>query len=99
MKREKKKEEKIREGNKEENKNYRGASNEGREGLKMGEGLFFEKLMTVEELADALGLAPQTIRNWVAMRRLPYLRIGGRTRFRRESLEAWLLDQEKKPCQ
>jgi excisionase family DNA binding protein len=65
----------------------------------MGEELFFEKLMTVEELADALGLAPQTIRNWVALRRLPYLRIGGRTRFRRDSLRAWLAKQENQPCQ
>ncbi|MCO5142091.1 MAG: helix-turn-helix domain-containing protein [Oligoflexia bacterium] len=61
--------------------------------------LFFEKLMTVEELADALGLRPQTIRNWVAMRRLPYLRIGGKTRFRRESLEVWLAEKERQPCQ
>jgi len=59
---------------------------------------FFERLITVEEFAGALGLAPQTIRNWVAMRKVPYLKIGGRTRFRRESLEAWLAQQENKPC-
>jgi excisionase family DNA binding protein len=64
----------------------------------MGKEPFFERLMTVEELAGALHLRPQTIRNWVAMRRLPYLSIGGRTRFRRTSVEAWLAQQEKKPC-
>jgi excisionase family DNA binding protein len=60
----------------------------------VGEELFFEKLMTVEELAGALGFAPQTIRNWVAQRQMPYLRIGGKTRFRWKSIESWLERKE-----
>ncbi len=58
----------------------------------------FENLVTVEELAGALGLAPQTIRNWVALRQIPYLRVGGKTRFRRKSIEAWLEQKEFNPC-
>jgi excisionase family DNA binding protein len=64
------------------------------EGIIVGEELFFEKLMTVEELAGALGFAPQTIRNWVAQRQMPYLRIGGKTRFRWKSIESWLERKE-----
>lgn len=57
-------------------------------------GQFFEKLMSVEEVADALRVAPQTLRNWVALRRVPFIRIGGKTRFRWKSVEAWLERKE-----
>jgi excisionase family DNA binding protein len=55
-------------------------------------------LMTVENLAAALGKAPQTIRNWVAQRRIPFVP-GRPVMFRRASIEAWLEKQEIKPCQ
>jgi excisionase family DNA binding protein len=58
----------------------------------------FEKFLTVEELAGALGIAPKTVRNWVALRRIPFLRLGGKTRFRRRSIEAWLERKEFNPC-
>jgi excisionase family DNA binding protein len=57
-----------------------------------------ENLVTVEELAGALGIAPKTVRNWVALRQIPFLRIGGKTRFRRRSIEAWLEQKEFNPC-
>ena len=57
-------------------------------------GQFFEMLMSVEEVADALRIAPQTLRNWVALRRIPFIRIGGKTRFRWKSVEAWLERKE-----
>lgn len=59
----------------------------------------FEKLITVEDLADAFGFAPQTVRNWVALRQIPFIRIGGKTRFRHKSIEAWIALKENKPCQ
>ena len=55
---------------------------------------FFEKLYTVEDLAGAFGFAPQTIRNWVALRQIPHVRIGGKTRFRAGSIGAWLSQKE-----
>lgn len=58
----------------------------------------FENLMTVEILADAFGFAPQTVRNWVALRQIPFIRIGGKTRFRKRSIEAWLEQKEFKSC-
>jgi excisionase family DNA binding protein len=59
---------------------------------------FFEKLMTVQEVAEAFGFAPQTIRNWVALRQIPFIRIGGKTRFQSRSIKAWIEQKEFKPC-
>lgn len=58
----------------------------------------FEILLTVDDVANVTGFAPQTIRNWVALRQIPFLRIGGKTRFRRRSIEAWLEQKEFNPC-
>ncbi len=65
------------------------------EGYAKKEEQFFERLITVEDLADAFGFAPQTIRNWVAMRRIPHIHIGGKTRFRKRSIEAWISQKER----
>ncbi len=59
---------------------------------------FVDKLLTIEELADAFGFAPQTIRNWVALRKIPFVKIGGKTRFRKRSIEAWLALKESRSC-
>lgn len=56
-------------------------------------------LMGIEEVAGYLGLAPQTIRNWIAKRKIPFLKIGRRHVVRRGSLEAWIIQQEWKPWQ
>lgn len=56
------------------------------------------EIMTVEEVAGALRIAPQTLRNWVALRRIPFVRIGGKTRFRWKSVEAWLERKEFQQC-
>ena len=53
-------------------------------------GTFFDNLITVEELAVVFGLAPQTIRNWVAQKKLPYVKIGKRNMFLVGSLQKWL---------
>ena len=59
--------------------------------------LFFDNLITVQELARLLGFAPKTIQNWISLRRIPYLKVGGKVFFRRESLEKWLKRKEIKP--
>ena len=62
-------------------------------------GLLFDNLITVEELAVVFGLAPQTIRNWVALRKLPYVKIGKRNMFLTGSLQEWLNRKEKSQWQ
>ena len=59
------------------------------------QGMFFENLITVEELAVIFGLAPQTIRNWVAKGKLPYVKIGKRNLFLKRSVQEWLNRKEK----
>ena len=58
-------------------------------------GKLFENLITVEELAVIFRLAPQTIRNWVAKGKLPYVKIGKRNMFLTGSLQEWLNQKEK----
>ena len=57
--------------------------------------LFFGNLISVEELAVVLGLAPQTIRNWVALGKIPYVKIGRRNMFLKRSMQEWLNRKEK----
>ena len=54
-------------------------------------------VLSVEQLAGILGFAPKTIRNWCAKREIPFVRLGGNTYFRLESIEAWLKKKEQKP--
>ncbi len=44
-------------------------------------------LVNVVELAEYLGVAPQTIRVWVSQKRIPYLKIGAAVRFSSEQIE------------
>jgi len=43
-------------------------------------------LLNTEEFAAALGLSPKTVRQWVWMRRVPYIRVGRAIRFRPETV-------------
>ncbi len=64
------------------------------------DGLFDNlRLLSVEDLADAFGRSPKTIRNWVARREIPFVIIRGRVQFFEESIEAWLKKMEYKPWQ
>ena len=56
---------------------------------------FFENLITIEELAVIFRLAPQTIRNWIALGKIPYVRIGRRSFFQKRSLQKWLNRKEE----
>jgi excisionase family DNA binding protein len=57
----------------------------------------FIELLSVEDLAGLFGLAPKTIRNWVARREIPFVTVGRKTMFRLRSIEAWLDRKEHKP--
>ena len=62
------------------------------------EAQFFDNrinVITVEELAVLFGLAPQTIRNWVAQGKLPYVKIGKRNMFLRRSVQEWINRKEE----
>ena len=49
-----------------------------------------DRLLTVAEVAAALRLNPQTVRNWIDQGSLPALRVGRRVRIRRSDFERLL---------
>ena len=55
----------------------------------------FDNLISVEELAVIFRLAPQTIRNWVALGKIPHVKIGRRHFFQQRSVQEWLNRKEK----
>ena len=57
--------------------------------------MLFDNLISVEELAVVFRLAPQTIRNWVALGKIPYVKLGRRHFFQQGSLKRWLNKKEK----
>ena len=59
-------------------------------------GVFFDNLINVETTAEVLGVAPKTVRKWVSIHYIPYLKIGSRVLFRPKSLELWLNQKETK---
>ena len=58
--------------------------------------LLFDNLINVETTAEVLGVAPKTVRNWVSVRFIPYVKLGRRVMFRPKSLELWLNKKEYK---
>jgi PTS system nitrogen regulatory IIA component len=49
-----------------------------------------ETYLTIEEMADYLKLAEQTIRRWVLNREIPYHKIKKVIRFRVSEIEKWI---------
>ena len=49
-----------------------------------------ETYLTIEELADYLKIAEQTIRRWVLNREIPYHKIKKVIRFRVSEIEKWI---------
>ncbi|MFO8052372.1 MAG: helix-turn-helix domain-containing protein [Candidatus Omnitrophota bacterium] len=48
------------------------------------------RLMTVDELADYLGLKKQTIYNWLHQKKISGIKIGKVWRFDRKYIDKWL---------
>ena len=58
---------------------------------------FGRHLLSKKELANAVGVSPRTINNWMAGRRVPYIRISARLiRFDLERVKAALTRYEVK---
>lgn len=64
-----------------------------------GKEKLFDNLISVEELAVIFRLAPQTIRNWIALGKIPYVKIGRRHFFQQRSVQEWLNRKEKSQWQ
>ena len=59
--------------------------------LSMGQ---LPELMTVPEVAEALRISDETVHRWCREGRLPFVRVLGLKRFRRDEIEALVTDRE-----
>jgi excisionase family DNA binding protein len=46
-----------------------------------------QPLLRVEDAADALGLSPKTLRDWITQRRIGIVRLGGAVRISQNEIE------------
>jgi excisionase family DNA binding protein len=54
-------------------------------------GDFVEKrLLTIREAAEYLGFSVHTIYGWTSQRRIPFVKMGGRLRFDKPTLDRWI---------
>ncbi|GAC1467944.1 MAG: hypothetical protein PVSMB1_16860 [Gemmatimonadaceae bacterium] len=49
-----------------------------------------DSLLSVMEAATRLGLAPQTIRNWLSLRKLPWVKIGWLPRIPQSAVDHYI---------
>lgn len=49
-----------------------------------------KELLNIREAADFLGLSPGTLYNMVSRRRIPFIKVGARTMFKKADLDRWL---------
>lgn len=54
-----------------------------------------ERLWTVADVAEYIGVTERTVRTWQRTRRLPFLRIGGAVRFREVDVVSWVVQFEE----
>ena len=56
-----------------------------------------DRLLTAREVAELLGFSSATVVNWAEAETgaIPCFRIGGRLRFRRTEVEAWLEERRR----
>ncbi|WP_338788770.1 helix-turn-helix domain-containing protein [Metabacillus sp. FJAT-53654] len=57
------------------------------------------KKLTVQGVADYLGVHPDTIYNMVREKQIPHFRVRRRILFSVETIDAWIKDQESKIIQ
>jgi excisionase family DNA binding protein len=55
-----------------------------------------EKLLTTNEIAEYLSVTPRTVRGYVAVDFIPYIKIGGNIRFKPSKIEKWVERKERK---
>ena len=52
------------------------------------------QLLTLEDTAKMLCLSPKTLRNWVTLRKIPFVKIGKAVRFNARRIEEFIKRRE-----
>jgi len=52
-----------------------------------------KSLLNVDEAATYLNLSPHTIRKYVELRRIPFVKIGAAVRFERDAIDAFVAER------
>ena len=55
------------------------------------------RLLDIEEVADYTGLSVHTLYTMVSQRRVPYVKMGSRTKFDRYEIDRWIDSHAVKP--
>jgi excisionase family DNA binding protein len=56
-----------------------------------------QRLLTIEEAAEILGIKVGTLYKWCCARKIVYKKIGSSLRFDPDELEAWIREQTVEP--
>ncbi len=49
-----------------------------------------KQLLDTNEAAEFLGISKNTLYEWVIQKKVPFVKVGRLTKFKKEALEAWL---------
>ncbi|OGL45868.1 MAG: hypothetical protein A2149_00270 [Candidatus Schekmanbacteria bacterium RBG_16_38_11] len=52
-----------------------------------------KQLLDTKEAAELLGISKNTLYEWVIQKKVPYIKVGRLTKFKKETLEEWLKRQ------
>ena len=55
--------------------------------------------MSVKEAAPYIGASEYKLREMVRMKQIPAYKVGSRIYFRKDSIDAWITQQERENCQ
>ncbi len=53
-----------------------------------------DKLLTIDELAEALSVKKSTIYQWVHLGLIPYIKVGRLLRFKEGNIQKWLISRQ-----
>ena len=56
-----------------------------------------EKLLTIKETSEIIGLKISTIYKYICCRKIPYVKLGGRVLFDVEKLKSWIHERSIDP--
>lgn len=54
-----------------------------------------KKLISIDELANNLGIAKETIYQWTSMKVIPFYKIGRLVRFDESEIDRWLAERKQ----